>query len=224
MKINNALPTYILSFSLVSFAGAIIYFSYTFSGLVADIPPMLTKVSAVIAQSSSITNEVREIRKTIPSILEEAERIRTEMSPYPALMKEGFKTVDRALPEIENGRKTVETLTSEVQKTREQLPGLLKSANNLVGHAEEVGEKLSQGAAIGAVTGIVESPFAIVDDLARKLFNMGKDKANKKSDGDFHQIKQAALKACNSRKAGTSVQWYNPKTSHQGTVVLKKNK
>ncbi len=222
MKKTNTLPTYILSGSLAALSGAIIYFSYIFSGLVTDLPQVLIKVSAVLAQSNTITDEVQKIRQTIPSILEESERIRTEISPYPDLLKEGFKTVDKVLPEIEKSRKTLNTLTSEIQQTREQLPTLLKSANNLVGHAEEVGEKVSQGAAIGVVKGVIESPFALVDDLAHKLFHTNKDDADKKTKGDFHHIEQAALKACNTHQVGVTIPWQNTVTFHHGTVILKK--
>lgn len=135
-------------------------------------------------------------------------------------MTNGVTTINKALIEVDKSRTVLASLTKEVGKTRQEIPSLIKSADQLVSHAEKAGKNLGQGAAIGVVTGIIESPFAVVDDLARKIYGLSEKDAEKKSDGDFKLIEQAALKACHSAQIGTTVKWRNIKTSHYGSVTL----
>lgn len=221
MKNSHSVSSYVLSLSYFALAGALVYFAYVLSAVVAEIPKVVDELSSVLIESKSIVQGIEKIQKSIPAILDESARIRAEISPYAGILTNGVSTIDKALVEIDKSRSALNSFTEELGKTRKEIPTLLKSADNLVSHAKEVGEDMSQGAAIGAVKGILESPFAIVDDLAKKLYDLKPEDADKKSNGDFTIIEQAALTACHSNHTGTVVEWYNPKTTHHGTVTLK---
>jgi hypothetical protein len=221
MKNTQSTASYILSFSCLSLAGALVYFTYVLTGIVAEIPRVVGELSSVVTEVKTIVVEVEKIQVQVPLILEESARIRAQIAPFPKILTNGVNTINKALGEVDKSRLVLKSFTEEIDKTRREIPSLIKSADKLVSHAEKAGENLGQGAAIGAVTGIIESPFDVVDDLARKIYGLTEKDAEKKSNGDFKLIEQAALKACHSVQVGTVIEWGDLKTPHHGTVTLK---
>ncbi|MEW8362382.1 MAG: hypothetical protein AB2721_09600, partial [Candidatus Thiodiazotropha sp.] len=73
---KSAIATYTLSAGLFAIAGAIVFFTIELSHIRQDLPALLTQVEKTSGKVDPILNEIREIRKLIPPILQEVDATR----------------------------------------------------------------------------------------------------------------------------------------------------
>ena len=240
------LATYLLAFSILLLALAIIYFTIEVRDISKQIPAVLTavettskEVAPVIQHIGAIKDmiapvlaEWTETRKQIPLILEEAANIREQVPPIlkeveaarqhvPGIVdatNNAAGAVSKAAKEIEASRPLVPQILSEAEKIREFIPTQLDRADRMLAEARSAGREASEGAVTGVITGIFKAPFKIVGNIGKTLGFTGAEMQGL-TDEDL-QILQEASRNLASAKVNESKEWDNPDTGTHGTVIL----
>ncbi|MFT5728895.1 MAG: surface antigen [Desulforhopalus sp.] len=249
MTKTRTVATYFLGLALFSFAGSLGYLTYTISGVAKMLPDLLDDVSLVLQESDSIIAEVEKVRisippileetarirsqipsiieqvekisKSIPSILEETALIRTQIPPVVSGLNKASEAVNTISIEIKESRPVVTDFTQELSTIRQAIPPILDKAEVVIQQAEGVGKEAGKDAVLGAITGIVRSPFALVKNVGKTITGLTGVEAYLHNETDNQLIKEASLKACHSQHVGTMFKWNNPDTSNHGMVTLK---
>lgn len=249
MTKTRTTATYFLALALFCLAGSISYFTYTISGIAqmwsglmddvslvmnesnsiitevekvrTSIPPILEETARIRSQIPIIIEQVEKIRSSIPPILEETALIRTQIPPIVSGVNKASDAVNSISLEMRESRPVVTDFTQELNAIRQEIPPLLDKANAVVQQAEGVGKEAGKGAVIGAITGIVSSPFAVAKNVGRTITGLTGVDAYLHNETDKQLIKAASLKACHSQHVGTMFKWKNSKTSNHGVVTLK---
>jgi len=129
----------------------------TFNAL---IPEILLESSKAREESAGAMREFSAFRQHVPAILQESERIRETL---PSLLKES-----------EHVRYTVSTAIAELQEARQSLPRMIAEVDSLIGRANHLGAKASEGAVSGVLTGLVKAPYAMIRNIAFSGKNQGR--------------------------------------------------
>ena len=249
MTKTRTAATYFLGLALFSFAGSLGYFTYTMSGVInmlpgvmddvslvmnksdaiiaevekvrITIPPILEETARIRSQIPIIIEEVEKIRNSIPSILEETALIRTQIPPIVSGVNKASEAVNTISIEIKESRPVVTDFIQELSTIRQAIPPILDKAEVVIQQAESVGKEAGKGAVLGAITGIVSSPFAVVKNLGKTITGLTGVEAYLHNETDNQLIKEASLKACHSQQVGTMFKWKNPESSNHGVITLK---
>ncbi|WP_299691295.1 hypothetical protein [uncultured Vibrio sp.] len=108
-----------------------------------------SKIPAILEEVKSVTTEVRLVRTdVIPATLTELERYRVDVMPPILVESQSYR------------EQTIPAIVTESEMLRAEVPAILVQANVLV----DKSKALAQGAAEGAVKGVVLSPFNLLRD------------------------------------------------------------
>ena len=133
-------------------------------------PQMLNTVEDVRKTVEKVNKTVASVDSKIPAILDEVknvrvevEQVRTDVIP-PTLTELKRYRVDVMPPMLAESKsyreQTIPVIVTESEMLRAEVPGILAQANLLADKSKE----LAQGAAEGAVKGVVLSPFNLLRD------------------------------------------------------------
>ncbi|ANP77745.1 hypothetical protein A134_15175 [Vibrio crassostreae 9CS106] len=137
---------------------------------VSDLAPqVLNTVEEVRKTIDDVNQTVASVDNKIPAILDEVKNVRTEVEQVrtdvipPTLTELKRYRVDVMPPmlaESKSYEQTIPVIVTESEMLRAEVPGILAQANLLADKSKE----LAQGAAEGAVKGVVLSPFNLLRD------------------------------------------------------------
>ena len=226
--------SYLLSFSLLCLAIAIVYFTWKISLISQQIPAILQsvektseKIEPVVQQLNQIKqlippiiSEVSELRKQTPLILTEVQKTREHIPAILLSVDKMSHAVDKAADEVKAGRPLVPKILNEVKKTREAIPTALDRADRLVVSARKAGKEASKGAVTGMLTGIITAPFEMVGSLGKKVLSFSELEAELLTQDDIELAKQAVLEVLSSDKMNYSSRWKSDSSNAEGHVVL----
>lgn len=235
-KANTA--SYVLSISLFSLAAALVYFTVELTRVANQIPailgsvehtsekiePVVREVSAIRELVPPIISEVTELRKQIPLILEEVKQTRALVPPVLEEVKQTRQLMPAILKEVKQTRKLIPSILQEVEKTREALPPMLVKADKIVSDARQLGQKTSEGAVTGVITGIIKAPFKLVGGLGKSIFGSLDIEAQGLTKEDRDMSLNTANELVTSGKVGETRSWSNPDSGNKGSVTLKEEK
>ncbi|CAK3004317.1 conserved hypothetical protein [Vibrio crassostreae] len=133
-------------------------------------PRVLDTVEDVRKTIDDVNQTVASVDNKIPAILDEVKNVRTEVEQVrtdvipPTLIELKRYRVDVMPPMLAESKsyreQTIPVIVTESEMLRAEVPGILAQANLLVDKSKE----LAQGAAEGAVKGVVLSPFNLLRD------------------------------------------------------------
>ncbi|MEZ9069207.1 hypothetical protein [Vibrio atlanticus] len=133
-------------------------------------PQVLDTVEDVRKTVEKVNQTVSSVDNKIPAILDEVKNVRTEVGQVrtdvipPTLTELKRYRVDVMPPMLAESKsyrqQTIPTVVAESEMLRAEVPGILVQANLLADKSKE----LAQGAAEGAVKGVVLSPFNLLRD------------------------------------------------------------
>ncbi|QPK03800.1 hypothetical protein [Vibrio kanaloae] len=133
-------------------------------------PHVLATVEDVRRTAEKVNQTVSSVDSKIPSILDEVKNVRTEvkqirMDVIPSTLTELKRyRVDVMPPMLAESKsyreQTIPVVVAESEMLRAEVPGILDQANLLA----DKSKALAQGAAEGAVKGVVLSPFNLLRD------------------------------------------------------------
>ena len=240
--------SYVLSFSLLSLAVAIIYFTWQISMISQKIPDILTsveqasiKIEPIVKQVNdikvlvpSVVTEVSEIRQQIPLILDEVKLVReqvpqilTEVEAVRSHIPEIINTsnmatnaVVLAVDEVKAVRPLVPEILNEVKATREAIPPMLDRTDKIVSNLKKAGKDASKGAVTGVLTGIITAPFEIVGSLGKKMFAFTEQEIKHLKDKDLEIIKQVIHEVLSSDEINYTRNWKSSESNVAGKVTL----
>jgi len=122
-KKNKA--SYTLAFSQFSLAAALIYFTIEISGIVIQIPDILSSVEKTSEKINPIVSEIGKVREQIPLILKEIEEVRKQIPPVLDEVKELRQQLPAILVEVKEVREQIPAVLVEVKEIRQQVPLVL---------------------------------------------------------------------------------------------------
>lgn len=235
MSNSRIMATYVLALAIFSFAGALLYVAVVVSQVSRELPSIVDSISQISDKVESVTGEIDKVRDLVPAILQEVEQVRAQI---PAILKEtaaireqvpsvvasldkASDAVVTASKEVEASRPVVTELTMQINTTTKAIPPILDHAEEIVNKAEGIGSKAGMQVVAGAVTGIVTSPFTVMNDIGRILAGNSDQVAGKYKTADYMLIEEVALTLCHDHNIGTSMEWNNSASSNHGTVTLK---
>lgn len=243
------IASYLLAFSMMMLAVALVYFAKEMADISRQIPGILQVITDTSEKIQPVTDEVDEIKQLIPPLLLEIEesrklvkaaieqyaisnqhipRILDEVAAARQALPQALKTVDGASAavimmskEIEAGRPLIPEILQEVEKTRESIPAMLDRADQLVANARTAGKEASQGAVTGVFSGILMAPFDFVGNVGERLVGRvsGSD-AKKLGREDYALIEKASSELLARGKKGEVKGWENERGNNSGTVKL----
>lgn len=133
-------------------------------------PQVLDTVEDVRKTVDQVNQTIASVDSKIPSILEEVKKVRTEVENVrvdvipPTLSEMKSYRIDVVPPVLAESKsyreQTIPVIVTESEMLRAEVPGILTQANLLADKSKE----LAQGAAEGAVKGVVLSPFNLLRD------------------------------------------------------------
>lgn len=133
-------------------------------------PQVLDTVEDVRKTVEKVNQTVSSVDNKIPAILDEVKNVRTEVGlvrtdviplTLTELKRYRVDVMPPMLAESKSYREqTIPTVVAESEMLRAEVPGILEQANLLADKSKE----LAQGAAEGAVKGVVLSPFNLLRD------------------------------------------------------------
>ncbi|WP_122055471.1 hypothetical protein [Vibrio sp. Evd11] len=133
-------------------------------------PQVLDTVEDVRKTVDQVNQTIASVDSKIPSILEEVKNVRTEVENVrvdvipPTLSEMKSYRIDVVPPVLAESKsyreQTIPVIVTESEMLRAEVPGILAQANLLADKSKE----LAQGAAEGAVKGVVLSPFNLLRD------------------------------------------------------------
>ncbi|MEZ9807138.1 hypothetical protein [Vibrio cyclitrophicus] len=133
-------------------------------------PQVLETVEDVRKTIAQVNNTVSSVDRKIPAILDEVKSVRTEVEQVrtdvipPTLTELKRYRVDVMPPMLAESKsyreQTIPVIITESEMLRAEVPDILVQANLLADKSRE----LAQGAAEGAVKGVVLSPFNLLRD------------------------------------------------------------
>jgi len=133
-------------------------------------PRVLDTVEDVRKTVDQVNQTIVSVDSKIPSILEEVKNVRTEVENVrvdvipPTLSEMKSYRIDVVPPVLAESKsyreQTIPVIVTESEMLRAEVPGILAQANLLADKSKE----LAQGAAEGAVKGVVLSPFNLLRD------------------------------------------------------------
>jgi len=150
------LASYLMSLSLFSLAGAIVYFTYEVAIVSKHIPDVLLSIDNTTENIEPIIDEVAEIIELVPAILKEVEETRKLIPPI--------------LKEVEQTRKMIPPILKEIEQTRNSIPPILKESEAIRGDLPAVlasADKAS--AAVDGVSKQVEASLPVVGDVLQEV-------------------------------------------------------
>ena len=142
MRVPKTVATYLLSFGLMSLAGALIYFTFTFSKFAASLPsliseiqvtqdkldPMITEIGGII---DPIMKVVSDIKILIPSVVAEVELIRQEIPSVLIEVGEIRKQLPSIMEEVGLYREQIPAILVQVEEIQKQIPSILEELKNI---------------------------------------------------------------------------------------------
>ena len=141
---TSHLATYILSLSLFSLAGAIIYFTYQVAIISKQIPDVIKSVDTTSNNIEPILDEVNRILDLVPDILKEVEETRKLVPPILKEVEQTRKMIPPVLKEVENTRKQIPPILKESQAIRQELPAVLASVDKASGSVTEISKQVEE--------------------------------------------------------------------------------
>jgi len=201
-------------------AAAIVFFTVEFVGVANQLPvilssveqtskniePAIKEMGEIRELISPFVEEVRQVREQIPSILEEVRQIREQIPPV--------------LAEVKLTREAIPPILEEVAKTREAIPPMLNQGERMMGEARQAGQKASEGAVAGVITGIFMAPFQIVGGMSESIFGSLDLKAEGLDEADQELATEALVEILSSAKVGDVRSWSNDETGNSGSFTL----
>jgi surface antigen len=198
----------------------------------AIIPPIIEEVGKVRALVPDVLHEVAATREQIPPILKEVEATRNAIPPILAEVGKTrkeipavLKTVDNASSAVNNTAEEIEALRpmipevlAEMEATRNAIDPALDRVDQLITKAETVGQKTTEGAISGVVTGVVKSPFSILGGFGESL-GTALTGTSELTDEDT-KVAMQTLSTLVKKPEGTTMDWDNPATKASGTLTL----
>lgn len=143
---SKLLASYVLSAALFSLAGAIVYFTVTLVRVAVGVPAILELVQVTQEKVDPIVDEVTEIRKLVPTILEEVEQIRLTVLPpvldevakirghLPAILEESAdirQSIPPILEEVAGYREQISPILERVDNIQSQIPAIITEVENV---------------------------------------------------------------------------------------------
>lgn len=237
--VSQQIATYVLAFSILMLALAIIYFTIEVRSVSKQIPailstvdetgkniePIVQQVGEIKDMIPPILNEWTETRKQIPLVVDEVAKVREQIPPIlkeveatrqelPAILD----TSNNAIKEVAAVRKTIPDILSEVKKTREMVPPTLDRVDQMIADASVAGRKASEGAVTGLFTGIITAPFRLMGNIGKSL-GLTRAEMEGLTDEDM-EIMYEAAKNLSSKSVNEVTKWKNPNTSTYGNIKL----
>jgi len=210
-----------LSFSLFCLALSIGYVAYEIGKTRTQAPHLLVQVEQTSEKIAPVINEIAEIRRTIPPILDEVEASRKEMPAILSSIDNVSEAANAIAKEVGEVRVIMPDILAELQKTREAIPGMLEQADQVAGKAQQAAKNAGKQAAGGVIEGIVTSPFTIAGDLGKSITSALrlKDTKGLKRE-DFELIRANVLAVLEDEEIGSTITWENPEEKNKGTATL----
>lgn len=237
------LAKYALSIALICIAASLAYFSYNMLKVVEQLPKVLASLSEstekiepltddikritdlvpgileeveqVRVQIPSIVKEVGEIRTALPSVIEEVKLVRTAIPPIIEEVALVRKQIPSIVAELNAYQKVISDTLAEVEKTRTMIPPTLDRLDILVDNASVAGQKASEGAVTGIVSGAIKMPFKMIGNLGNKVF-FGEHITKTETEDVIQLAKQLA----ETGKDGDSYQWKSKNKDIRITITI----
>jgi surface antigen/archaellum component FlaC len=140
----SLLASYLLSLSLFSLAGAIIYFTYEVVIISKQIPDVIKTVDMTSDNIEPIIGEVGRIIDLIPGILKEVEETRKLVPPILKEVEQTRKQIPPILKEVENTRKQIPPILKESQAIRHELPAVLASVDKASDSVTDISKQIEE--------------------------------------------------------------------------------
>lgn len=188
-----------------------------------EIPPIVEEVAHLRRTVPAILEEVRATRTTLPTLVNkvalETARTRDALPKLSATLDKAADAVAHATAEVRAYRPLVPEVLAEVEALRASIPPTLERMQALMTQARAAGQKASEGAVVGVVTGVVKAPFQLLSGLGGSLFGNGKPGDPATTAEDLALAKQALLELM-MLPEGSERSWTNPDTRMGGTFTL----
>jgi len=123
------LASYLFSFSLLTLAASLAYFTFEMAAVSKQIPDILVSIEATSEKIEPVIGHVGEVVVLVPRILNEVEETRKMIPPILKEIEETRKIIPPILKEIEAIRKQIPVVLTEVKAVRKELPPMLASAD-----------------------------------------------------------------------------------------------
>lgn len=242
MNIHQIVARYLLASGLIAIALALAYFSYSIVYAVDHIPTIIADIDRTSERVDRVLDEVDKVselippivaqadllqqkiplilaeaeaaRRLVPDVLKELEQIRTQMPSILEEVQEVRKDLPAVLKEVESYRLLLPDVLQEVKAVRETIPPTLDRTEKLIEQAKAAGQKASEGAVQGVLTGIFKAPFSWMKSIGQTLFPK-----LSLSDSDLNNIKEATELALQA-DVGLTQRWDNPTTKVSGKVTV----
>jgi len=224
MTDKRTIATYVLSTSLFCLAGAIFYFTFELAQIARQIPDILTSVEKTSEKIEPVVKETNKIRELISPVVTEVSEIRKQIPDILEEVRQTRKLVPHVLEEVKHTRALVPPLLEEVKKTREAIPAMLSKADKIVTDAKKIGQKTSEGAVTGVITGIFKAPFKLVGGIGKTIFGTADPEKHGITEKDQEILNTKALDLLVNGKVGDTREWSNPESGNIGTFTLKEIK
>lgn len=220
----------ILGAGMTLLAAGLGYFSYQLGAARYELPTLLTQVENTSQKVEPVLHEAGAIRELVPAILKETKAIReviaVTVTEAAALRKALPPLVDTSAAAVNNVSRAAQAMEphipsvlSEIQKTREALPGILDRAENMAGRAEKIGQSAGKGAVTGMLGGIITAPFKLIGNVGKGLSDTiglgGQSEFTAEDDRLTRLATDAILK---TGAPGAQRAWQNPASGNEGNV------
>lgn len=140
----SLLSSYLLSLSLFSLAGAIIYFTYEIAIISKQIPDVIKSVDTTSDNIEPILDEVNRILDLVPDILKEVEATRKLVPPILKEVEQTRKMIPPVLKEVEQTRKQIPPILKESEAIRHELPAVLASVDRASDSVTDMSKQVAE--------------------------------------------------------------------------------
>lgn len=140
----SLLASYLLSLSLFSLAGAIIYFTYEVVIISEQVPAIVKSVDNTSDNIVPMISEIDRIIDLIPGILKEVEATRKLVPPILKEVEQTRKMIPPILKEVEDTRKQIPPILQESRAIRHELPAVLASVDKASGSVTDISKQIEE--------------------------------------------------------------------------------
>jgi hypothetical protein len=231
--------------SILALAVAILFFTLEIRQFRQQLPVLLEQVDETTQRVSPIINEVAELRKVLPKIIEQSEgyqqlipevlrrvdmidpvlkqsdKWRAEIPALLNLVKETNKTIENTNQQIANTLPQIPLILAESEALRSEVPVILTKVESIVEQAERAGQDASKGMVTGLVGGILSTPFSLIgkigENTTKRLGLKNEDSISKQDRKSYNQAMERLMK---TPIKGANQSWNNEKTGNTGTITI----
>ena len=222
MSDKRNIATYTLAASLFCLAAAFTYFTIGLTRLANQTPVILNSIEQTSKKIEPVLAEFYKVRELIPPIVTEVTEIRKQIPKILKEVKQVRKLVPPILQEVKLTREAIPPILIEVKKVREAAPTMLTKADELINNAKNIGQKSSEGAVSGFLTGIIKAPFKLIGDAGKSLFTHEERKNFTEKDRQLSV--DTSIRILSSKNVGEIGKWSNPDSGNNGVITLKETK